>query len=215
VIVLHKPMRLLCLVGSASLGLALLVFLLHCKTFLNKTDALRTVLSYLPMLTAETLREGIASGTFHNTCLSNLPTLAGMSLHSYQATLPKHASRHIADSHIDPVSGKPFGYSPVTPAGFALCLLTNTWEEMRATEEEKRWEEMFRRRAIKRERPYFWLWLPHKDDQGHRLFVGTDHRIYSRPDDRVSWYYQTFIEYLTPEELEQERRYRASHPHLP
>lgn len=215
VIIMRKTMRQPRLLCCAMLVVALIIYTPRCNVSLNKNNAFRMVLSHLPTMTVEALREGIASGTFHNTCLSNLPTLAGMSLEWYRTTLPKHTFCHITDSHLDPVSGKPFGYSPVTPAGLALCLVTNTFDELMAMQRDQRWEEMFGRRAINRERPYFWLWQPDKDNQGYRFFITTDRDTYSKTDDRVSWYYQTFIEYLTPDELEQERRYSASRPHVP
>jgi hypothetical protein len=160
----------------------------------------------------EALHDGIASGAFCNSCLSNLPTLAGLSLEWQRAHLPEHVFRPITDSHIDPYTGKPFGYSPVTPAGRALCLITNTYDELDSIRKEQRWQQMFTGQRTRRERPYFWLWRPHAK---YPLFVTTELERYGKKYNEVSWYYQTFIEYLTPGELEQERRYRASHPQLP
>jgi len=166
-------------------------------------------------MTAEALRGGIASGAFYDTCLSNLPTLSGMSLEWYQTNLPRHMFRHITDSHLDPVTGTPLGYSPVTPAGHALCLLTNTPIELMVMRRDQYRTRMFGNQNGVCERPYFWMWQQSKYTDGCRLFVTTEHKRFRRTDNQVSWYYQTFIEYLTPEELEQEQRYRASRPHVP
>jgi len=202
----ERPMRYVRYTAFAAAALLVVAYTRHCTQSLAKRAARRALFAGLPVMAATALRDGIVSGIFHNTCLSNLPTLSGMSLESYRTTMPRRIWRHIIDSHIDPVSGKPFGYSPITPAGVPLCLVTNVPEEfLHLSHSDIR---MY-------ERPYFWLWQPTTLKSGSRRFVLTDQSHLSRKDHNVSWYYQTFIEYLTPEELEQERRYRASHPHLP
>lgn len=56
---------------------------------------------------------------------------------------------------------------------------------------------------------YFVMWCPREHPDGRRVFMLSDQRVHAYADSEVSWYYQMEVEDLSPEEREQENRYRA------
>jgi len=56
---------------------------------------------------------------------------------------------------------------------------------------------------------HFVMWCPRAHPGGKRVFMLSDFSIREYAESEVSWYYQKKAEYLSPEEREQENRYRA------